>query len=557
MIKYNHIKPKPSARTAEADAWNAVKNGDINALTKALPKLSNISFTDKDGRNLLALCLSELNYNVAIAQLLIDCTIDQDRVCDFGDAMYPGSDIGFLNAPLIFQAYANQAVLTKPDYQVFYALLDNPYIDLNRRFSDTDINPNEMIKPIILEYHSQCYQLENATLLHFLIAYGEIELAKALLTTKSVDVNPKATLYENKHMMNDDSYYAYEKPEKGMLGRIVDVHGGKDIRIIDSVTPLHIACLRGDLTAVTLLKAYNVDFSIKDSLGQLAASYAEDATGDLGLKYPKLEARYIDGKLSKKRYKRRVIFGEADFSYTSALFRKHGKKSGFTSKLIPTEYCSEKAVKNKYPEFHIKRKRLSQNNLTLLFNVDATIFSKHPTLSKHQRYKVIQFNCPHDGPNYAAQTIPIMLRKFFAEAAKKQLVGDRVQMALPDPDSRRMRGWYHGYVYHLAEVSAESGYKIIFKNPFHERRFPGYKHKMTKQNRSAPGAKKLSEFVLIKTELSKQDILDSYTLRTETIKGVHCIWWDNVPVAKPNDDTFDSYTDSNFSSISDISYGQN
>lgn len=533
-------------------AWDAVETSDLTTLQQVIAQLDDVNFTH-DRFNLLALCVSEQNYSIEIANFLLDQGVDPNVSAHFDDGI--GSETIYKNAPIIFMAYINQYHDQNGDYHFFHRLINDLRVDLNASFSEANINPHNACKNPILPYGDESFQLKRATLLHYLAAFGDREHVRMLLATQRVDIDARATLWENKHFMLWDNFYAYQSPQGDVIGFKDTVHGPKEVRVRHNVTPVHIACRRGDLVLMKLLNAYGCKFNLKDHLGHTPHDYLQEVSDDKGLSVPEQELSYLDQKLTKKRYKKRLLLGEANFSFAAAMLEKHQQQQGLAQQVVATEFRNEEQVRGTYPNYQDKRRRLEAQQTQPVFQVDARQFTQHPQIGQ-QRYKVIQFNCPHDGSrNYQDQTIHLLLRDFFRQAALNQSVGDRVQMALPDPDYLKGKAWYHGYVYHLIEVSAQAGYQLKFKRPFNEYRFPGYQHQRTAKDGSAGGAKQLREFVFEKTNMDNQSILDSYNLSSTIIYGVRCLWVNKVPfcVKANNHHSHDSYTDPEPSYLSSFS----
>lgn len=531
----------------ERKAWEAVANRDLQALKQTIVQLADVNFSDM-GFNLLALCVSEREFSQEIANFLVGKGLNLNLQADIDDGY--GSDITYHNAPICFMVYQNDT-----DANLFLKLIQNERVNLNLVFTEAEINPNDAVKESILPFGDQCFQLEDATLLHYLVAYGDVEKVRALLTTGRVNIDAQATLWENRHLMSWDSFYEYDTPKGDIIGFKDCVHGPKEVRKISGVTALHLAARRGDLVMVKLLQSHAAKFNVKDSQKRSLSAYLAEASFDKGVSVPDAELSYMERKLARKRYKKRLLLGEANFSFAAAMLDKHQGQQNLGQHVVATEYNSELVVNSRYPDYQTKRQQLFFHQCNPIFQVDARAFNRHQMVGQ-SRYKVIQFNCPHDGSHYDQQTIHQMLQRFFRQAADNQKNGDRVQMALPDPDNSKGRAWYHGYVYHLVEVSALAGYQLQFKRPFNQKRFPGYQHQMTRQAGSAGGAQRLSEFVFEKTEMNYQAILSTYKLCSEVIHGVKCYWVDNVPDQNKKDSkaSYDSYTEVEPTYISSFSH---
>jgi len=200
----------------------------------------------------------------------------------------------------------------------------------------------------------------------------------------------------------------------------------------------------------------------------------------------------------KKRYRRRLILGEADFSYTQA-FIKHKRKeledfdeSAFVSSIVSTEFKSEEELKKLYSDFEQNVHALKELNVDIQYGIDATKIHEGKC-KKGERFKRIQFNAPFVAGDNAPKKGEItptakMLKSFFASAAKVQKEGDRVHVVLVEKthlDYDKSKGgagrkFWLGRKYAIVDALGDN-YKLIKKRPFvtgrNKVRYEGYKHK--------------------------------------------------------------------------------
>lgn len=180
--------------------------------------------------------------------------------------------------------------------------------------------------------------------------------------------------------------------------------------------------------------------------------------------------------------KNRLLVGEADFGYTVALIKKIKDRLNrdISKRITATEKESKDDLKKYYKEtFSENHKFLrDETKTTIRFGVDATTIA---TTFAGQRFRRIQFNCPHNrcGNNY--ELMRKLIQDFFSNAAKLQLEGDRVQIALPKvhnsgPGNDR---WRQAVIYGIYEAARNAGYVCIKKRMFGPERYAGYEHCQT------------------------------------------------------------------------------
>ncbi|MCH9632612.1 MAG: hypothetical protein S4CHLAM6_09500 [Chlamydiae bacterium] len=156
--------------------------------------------------------------------------------------------------------------------------------------------------------------------------------------------------------------------------------------------------------------------------------------------------------------------------------------------LLHTSFCSDRC----------KRIRWLQNKgVTIILGFDGTKIheSNHPALTG-RRLERIHWNCPHDKSNFRTQTLPPIIKSFFASCSAMQESGDRVHVTLAQPHGKA--DFYQGYVYNIRDASTPANYKLLAKRPFGPDRYPGYEHEMTGIAAPAAGAHQQREFVFVK-----------------------------------------------------------
>jgi len=217
----------------------------------------------------------------------------------------------------------------------------------------------------------------------------------------------------------------------------------------------------------------------------------------------------------KKCYRNRLMLGEADFGYTSALIRKHAViHSKLAQSIVSTEFLSAEALLKIYGSKVSENVTLIQSlGGTVRTSIDARVINKCQL--PHRRYHRIHFNFPHDKSQFQARTLPVILKQFFQAAKEIQQVHDRIHMVLP---TDRI-DFYHSYVYDIYEASARAGYQLIKKRRFDDTRYPGYKHSITGVNSSAAVTEKgAREFIFERTNYTYENLLIQSPPRKKYIK---------------------------------------
>ncbi len=286
------------------------------------------------------------------------------------------------------------------------------------------------------------------------------------------------------------------------------------------------ACYEDDLEEghdEYLLAAYNGEYESSEAGEEVEESFiVEDSTPIITVSPSQVLKQDLDNitlgiSLSgvqdgnaNKVYKSRLFLGEADFSYTRALIKKHANNHpGLMSAITATEYLSFDQLEQTYGEKFKKRiKTIEKKGVVLHDNIDAReIDSKDSLIYNDRGYKRIHFNFPHDRSKLQDRTLPKLLLNFFESAANIQKLGDRVHIALPKPADSSKRKFYEGYVYNIFEASAKNGYILIKKHKFGADRYPGYKHSITDNDNSAKVAESAREYVFEKTNKTYKQII--------------------------------------------------
>ncbi|MBS0615869.1 MAG: DUF2431 domain-containing protein [Verrucomicrobia bacterium] len=254
-------------------------------------------------------------------------------------------------------------------------------------------------------------------------------------------------------------------------------------------------------------------------------------------------------------HKSRLFIGDGNFSYTEAFIQKHDTKVGHnqqnslahsitSTELVAKIHCTmcdlfsdledlnisstdKSSEKNPKPSSScndcseiIKRiEDLKKMGVTVVLGVDAT------TISNDERFKTLKFsrihwNCPHDGSEFKAQTLPPIIEKFFLECSKIQDPKGRIHMTLAQPNGKK--SFYQGYVYDITRGARKAGYTLIKKRKFEMTRYPGYQHTQTKcKSKASVTDEGLREFVFEKADPNTfQKISETATEKTKEGKLV-------------------------------------
>lgn len=226
----------------------------------------------------------------------------------------------------------------------------------------------------------------------------------------------------------------------------------------------------------------------------------------------KLEQKYdADSESSGKKriFRERLILGEADFSYTKALIKKHENALPELPKFITaTELRDKETLEAKYEDFQENIAYIQSKGGATFVGVDAkNIQNAFP----NKRFERIHFNAPYIKDKEATADTRNLVSGFFASASKVQNEADRVHISLVDKiDRKGGRYFWHGATYDIIEASAQAGYKLLKKRKFDNTRYVGYIHKETDKNEPSPNAQYIKEFVFEKTTLTPDEIKAEY-----------------------------------------------
>ncbi|HSX13802.1 MAG TPA: Rossmann-like fold-containing protein [Chlamydiales bacterium] len=208
-----------------------------------------------------------------------------------------------------------------------------------------------------------------------------------------------------------------------------------------------------------------------------------------------LRAQFPVTRACSHSHKMRLFVGEGNFSGVTALLEKHKNSHPNLGKsILATELKRGPIVRE-------REEILDQHNVRIEQGFDATKMHEHP-IASGRSIERIHWNCPHDGSSYQAQTLPPIIRDFFASAKRVQQDGHRVHITLAQPvEEWDKSSFYQGVVYNIHDAAHSNGYNLYAKRPFGAERYPGYVHEQTHRAASARGANRLREFVFIKGPL--------------------------------------------------------
>jgi hypothetical protein len=154
---------------------------------------------------------------------------------------------------------------------------------------------------------------------------------------------------------------------------------------------------------------------------------------------------------------------------------------------------------------------LSSENIEIRYRTDARCLNID---FRGYRFRYIHFNCPHIPGDSKNRELPKMLKNFFLSAAQVQKIGDKVYIALPDPNNLVIRKKRESYIYKIYDAAASAGYKCVQKRKFFER-YPNYVHKMTSKAVSAKVAERVREYVFRRIE-PLEDLPETIHLKSPT-----------------------------------------
>ena len=228
------------------------------------------------------------------------------------------------------------------------------------------------------------------------------------------------------------------------------------------------------------------------------------------------------------KHKSRLLIGEGNFSFALALINKHDQKAQHSAEhslghsIIATEliskiHCKDCDIAESFETLKITDKEeveskeevfcekctvineristLRQKGVQVILGVDGTKMHEREEFQGKTFFR-IHWNCPHDGSDFTAQTLPKIISDFFMSCASMQKRSDRVHITLAQPPLSDKKYFYQGYVYDIASAASLAGYKIVKKRQFDNSRYPGYEHMKTNKNEPAPVIEQgMKEFV--------------------------------------------------------------
>ncbi len=209
-------------------------------------------------------------------------------------------------------------------------------------------------------------------------------------------------------------------------------------------------------------------------------------------------------------YKKRLLVGEADLSYTAALLKKHkDERPTLGAAVIATEYRTEEQLEEE-PDFANNRDYATSQGATVLLGIDATKLHESKEIEAHLdedgTIPRIHFNCPYVGND---STTKQLVAEFFSSASQIQKEGDRIYMALPQarPSKRKENSiLLENARYDIQSTINKEGYQLFKKRKFMDpeeknKRYPDYNHAKTQGGGSADSIVRYGarEFIFAKT----------------------------------------------------------
>lgn len=311
-----------------------------------------------------------------------------------------------------------------------------------------------------------------------------------------------------------------------------------------SGTPLHNAVWNGDINQASRLLMQKANKHARDSAGRTPMQCICHIEKHLD-RFPELNPFKVNKIKRLLGHKQRLALGEADFAFTGSLTIKHPQVA---KRLTATEYVGDETLQRNYPDsYSANTSALNQKGANVYTGVDATRLSQ-PGQFGGDTFERIHFNFPHDKSNFKDRTLPKMLAKFFLEAAKLQLCGHRIYMALPNPEDKDYKNFYFAYVYCLYAAATNAGYKLVKKRQFGSNRYPGYEHKITGRNSSASVADNTREYIFEKTDMTAEEIERATPPKYKYCYGGNYRLWRSEPETSNGSS---DYSNSDISSDSD------
>lgn len=398
--------------------------------------------------------------------------------------------------PILFREYLSGRMFdydfedyernSSPDVQ--RSLLDGlSRINANAFFEGTASRIHESSHRDVFYYHHIA-----CNFLHIAIQLNDIYYVEKLLNEYNVNpVAPMLYTYSKEQTDNQNDTDRESKKEEETI-TISPTSLAKD-------NPEILALLNAAIQRKS--KSTAITDALENAEEQASAAYELDYDAD------------SDEKEQKKiKYKKRLILGDGNLSYSRALLAKQKTKGydEFSHALTVTEYSTEEQLQQKYPlpetlnsfkNFRSNVDALRESGAEVIFGVDATNIH---TMFNDRRFRRIHFNFPYYyDDNLTPQEKKEMTRnlvgRFFASAAEIQQPGDRIHMALAT--GFRDPVWYEDATYGVGEFCEVHGYAYIKKRKFIDpikSRYAGYGHVKTSDSTAVTTAKEGREFIFEK-----------------------------------------------------------
>jgi hypothetical protein len=376
-------------------------------------------------------------------------------------------------------------------------------------------------RDVFYYHHIRC------NFLHIAIQLNEVACVEQLLNEYNVSpIESLVYTYSREQTDNDnDTDRESEKEEKTTI-----------------VSPVNLA---KDKPAILFL--INTAIQRKSQSKAMAAA-AEDLE-----EYPTAPSDFgydadADEKAPKEiKYKKRLILGDGNLSYSRALLQKrqNANHANFSGAMTVTEYNSENALKATYTaqetnaefrNFQANVDALRERGAEVILGVDARNIH---SMFNDRRFKRIHFNFPyyHDSslsPAANKAKTRELVGDFFKSATQIQQPGDRIHMGLVTGFTDQV--WYENATYGVAEFCETYGYVYIKKRNFIDSekglRYPGYVHVKTSSGQSVSTAETGREFIFEKKIPGKQ--YEHSSQKKKTTRSVE------HPVLKSRDTDSDS-----------------
>ena len=190
------------------------------------------------------------------------------------------------------------------------------------------------------------------------------------------------------------------------------------------------------------------------------------------------EIHLVEGKqlATRGKYRKRLFVGEGSFHFSEILLNKHRKKHPDLAKsIVATELMRQEdfeGSEEEIKEFKERVNDLKERGLTVQFGIDATDIHN---LFKGKRFPRIHWNSPFGAAKERELFYPV-LPKFFRSAAQLQEEGDRIHIALDQPESYWQKRQSENPLVCAATLSK---YRLVRKRRFDVDRYPGIYHQMT------------------------------------------------------------------------------